>query len=174
MVTRLLCCSCMLAVAATAQRFHEALRSLNMTKLAVRGSGVDARYLHGVHARVATSSARSGSAEAGPAPDLGDLDDAIVRVAGGDMAQFGMTVAERHVVVLEVFSHEHQDAVGRVFARCVDGVKRLFATSSHVDIIPLATSCLLFPHTLPEISSVGWKWEQGVPELKTGLESDHA
>jgi hypothetical protein len=114
----------MLAVAATAQRFHEALRSLNMTKLAVRGSGVDARYLHGVHARVAaSSSARSGSAEAGPAPDLGDLDDAIVRVAGGDMAQFGMTVAERHVVVLEVFSHEHQDAVGRVFARCVDVVK---------------------------------------------------
>ena len=95
-------------------------------------------------------------------------------MAGGDMAQFGMTVAERHVVVLEVFSHEHQDAVGRVFARCVDVVKRLFATSSHVDIIPLAASCLLFPHTLPEISSVGWKWEQGVPELKTGLESDHA
>jgi hypothetical protein len=149
----------MLAVAATAQRFHEALRSLNMTKLAVRGSGVDARYLHGVHARVATSSARSGSAEAGPAPDLGDLDDAIVRVAGGDMAQFGMTVAERHVVVLEVFSHEHQDAVGRVFARCVDGVKAL--------VCYLLTRCL-------RSHSVSWKWEQGVPELKTGLESDHA
>ena len=88
--------------------YNEGLRSLNYTRSRTKGKDVHARYAHGVHAR----------ADDAPLTEE-DIRDAIEGVPDRDMAVYGVPPAQRHVVVLEAFSHDAISAVTHSFMKYV-------------------------------------------------------